>query len=223
MLVSDAVDTRRSIRDFLDTTVPLTTVKSLLTKASRAPSGCNSQPWNVHVVTGKKLEEIKAVTRAAAIETPNGEQPEFQVFPDPMPRANQERLFAFGAAMYGLLGIERNDKARRKEAALRNFDFFGAPVGLFFSIDRAAIDSNQWAFVGMYMQTLALLAVEEGLATCMQEIWAIYHKTVRSCLEIPDDKLMYCGMALGYANPEAPVNSLRTERRPLEEFATFME
>lgn len=222
MRVSDAVHKRSSIRDFLDTPVSLEVIEDLLRGANRAPSGCNAQPWNVHVISGAKLEELKDRTRAEAIANPAGENPEFQIFPDPMPEANYQRMYAFGAAMYGLLGINRDDAAGRREAMLRNFDFFGAPVGLIVSIDRAAIDSNQWVFVGMFLQTFALLAVEKGLSTCMQEIWALYHETVRNCLEIPENKLIYCGVAIGHANWKTPVNSLRTERRGLEEFATFV-
>ncbi len=222
MRVSDAVDKRRSIRDFLDTPVPLEVIEDLLRGASRAPSGCNSQPWNVHVITGAKLEDLKKRTRAEAMANPAGENPEFQIFPDPMPDENYQRMFAFGAAMYGLLGIDRDDASGRRKAMLRNYEFFGAPVGLIVTIDRAAIDSNQWVFVGMFLQTFALLAVEKGLSTCMQEIWALYHKTVRASLQIPENKLIYCGVAIGHANWEAPVNSLRTERRTLEEFATFV-
>lgn len=222
MHVCEAVEKRSSIREFLDKPVALKTVRDILRCANRAPSGCNSQPWNVHVVTGKKLKELKATTRAAALANPKGENPEFEIFPGSKSEAKYERMFAFGAAMYGLLGIDRNDAEARREAMLRNFEFFGAPVGLIVSIDRDAIDSNQWAFVGMFLQTLALLAVERGLSTCMQEIWALYHMTVRECLHIPEDKLIYCGVAIGHADWAAPVNALRTERRALEEFATFL-
>lgn len=222
MKVSEAVVERRSIRQFLDKPVPEDVLNSLLEKASRSPSGGNLQPWYIHAVTGDSLTRLKDVMDKAIEANPNGEGGEYDFYPNPMPEKYQARNFKSAGDMYDLLGISRDEELMRAAVKARNWEFFGAPVGLFFSLDNI-MASNQWAHIGMYMQTLALLAVEHGLGTCMQEAWAIYTPTIRSFLDLPDDRLFYCGMALGYVDPDAPVNTLITEREPLENFVTFMK
>lgn len=211
MNVTEAVDRRVSVRAYLDKPVPGALVREILEAARRAPSGGNLQPWRVHAVTGDPLERLKA--KAAA--NPGGEPPEYAVYPENLWDPFRTRRFECGEDLYATLGIPREDKPARLRQLFRNTQFFGAPVGLFFSLDRK-LGPPQWSDVGMYMQTVMLLAVERGLATCAQEFWARYPKTVAEHIGLPDDHMLFSGMALGFADDSAPINSLRTRRDPFE-------
>lgn len=218
--VTQAISSRRSTRAFLPRPVDRALVEEMLELAVRAPSGGNLQPWFVDVLAGEALEALKAAVHASFAERQGGEGLEFTVYPSPLPEPYRTRRFASGEALYGALGIPREDKASRLAQFARNYDLFGAPVALFVSIDRI-FDRPQWAHLGMFLQNLMLLAEERGLATCPQEAWAAVHSTVEHQLALPPDRILYCGMALGYADEEAPINRWRTERAPLEDFATF--
>ena len=218
--VTNAVLGRVSTRAFLPRPVGRETVEEILELAGRAPSGGNLQPWHVDVLAGEALEGLKAAVRTSLAAEPAGEGLEFAVYPSPLPEPWRSRRFQSGEALYETLAIPREDKAARLAQFARNYDFFGAPVALFFSIGRL-FDRPQWAHLGMFIQTLMLLAEERGLATCPQEAWAAVHRTVAEQLELPAERILYCGMALGYADEAAAVNGLRTERAPLEDFATF--
>ncbi|NWG70215.1 MAG: nitroreductase [Parvularculaceae bacterium] len=219
--VTDALKARISIRAFLDRPVPEGLVREILDAAKFAPSGGNLQPWKVHVVMDAARDRIVAAVKKSLAENPFANEFEIAVYPEGLWEPFRSRRFEVGEQMYALVGIPREDKAARLAWFQRNFDFFGAPVGLFFSIDRR-FDRGQWAHLGMFMQTIALLAAERGLATCMQECWAARAKTVASLLDLPETEMLYCGMALGYADPDAAVNRLRTARAPLEEFVRFL-
>lgn len=219
--VSEAVSGRCSVRDFLPKPVPKQLLRAVFDQAQRAPSGGNVQPWHVHVVSGAAREVLVSKVRAAMMQNPKGEGSEFMIYPDPMPEPYRARRLKVAADLYTRLGIGREDKLARAMAMAQNFDFFGAPVGVFFSIDRI-MAPNQWAHMGMYMQTLALLAEEQGLGTCMQEAWAVFYKTVGAFLALPEERMLYCGMALGYPNPTATVNGLETDRAVLDEVVTFL-
>jgi nitroreductase len=218
--VTEAVLARRSVRAFLPRPVEAGLIEALLGLASRAPSGGNLQPWHVDVVTGEPLAKLKAeVVEGWTLGT--ARKPlELTIYPSPLPEPYRSRRFASGEALYDMLAIPREDRAARLVQFSRNYEGFGAPVILFFSLDRI-FDRPQWAHLGMFMQNLMLLAEEHGLATCPQEAWAAVHDTVARHLELPEDRILYCGMALGYADPDAPVNALKTERAPLDDFATF--
>jgi len=218
--VTQAVEQRTSIRGFLDTPVPEETVRRLLEKSARAPSGGNLQPWHIYVLMDEKLAAFKQQMMDTIQETPMTAMPEYNVYPDPMPDIYKARSRKVGADMYELLGIARDDKQGRMAAMGRNFDFFGAPIGIFFCIDRV-LDRNQWAHFGMFAQTLSLLAIEEGLATCMQEAWAVHHEIVAQAIDMPKTQMLWMGLALGYPDPNAPVNQLQTEREPVDGFAKF--
>ncbi|HEX8263155.1 MAG TPA: nitroreductase [Allosphingosinicella sp.] len=218
--VTQAISSRRSVRAFLPRPVERSTIEEMLALAARAPSGGNLQPWHVDVLAGAPLEALKAEVRARRAAEPAGEGLEFTVYPSPLPEPFRSRRFAGGEALYAWLGIAREDKAGRLAQFERNYDFFGAPAALFFSIDRL-FDRPQWAHLGMFMQNLMLLAEERGLATCPQEAWAAVHRTVAAHLGLPAERILYCGMALGYADESAPINRWRTERAPVEDFATF--
>jgi nitroreductase len=218
--VTEAVLARRSVRAFLRRPVARQTIEVLLETAARAPSGGNLQPWRVDVMTGEPLEALKAQAREAFALRNAREALELTIYPSPLPEPYRSRRFASGEALYETLSIPREDKAARLAQFARNFDAFGAPVVLFFSLDRL-FDRPQWAHLGMFMQNLMLLAEGSGLATCPQEAWATVHSAVARHIDLPADRILYCGMALGYADDSAPINALRTERAPLEEFAKF--
>ena len=219
--VSEAVAARKSVRAFLPKEVPLSLLEVILSRASRAPSGGNVQPWVVHVVTGDALIRLRDAVKASMSSNPAGEGTEYNVYPPDMKEPYRARQRKVAATMYALLDIARDDKMGRLLQMAKNFDFFGAPAAVFFSIDRE-FDRNQWAHLGMFMQTFALLATEAGLATCMQEAWAGYHKTIAEQLSLSDKYMLYCGIAVGYEDTDDIINRLETERAPLEDFATFL-
>ncbi len=216
MNVTEAVDRRVSVRAFKPDPVPGALVREILEAAHRAPSGGNLQPWRVHALAGEPLESLKAKVAANL----GGETPEYDVYPDNLWDPFRTRRFECGEDLYATLGIPREDKPARLQQLFKNTQFFGAPVGLFFSLDRK-LGRPQWADVGMYMQTVMLLAVERGLATCAQEFWARYPRTVGDHIALPDDHMLFSGMALGWADETAPINGLRTRRDPFDVWATM--
>ena len=216
MTVTEAVAARISVRAFKPDPVPGALVREILEAAHRAPSGGNLQPWRVHALAGAPLEELKAkgmATLAAGLETP-----EYDVYPPDLWDPFRTRRFVCGEDLYASISIPREDKPARLRQLARNVEFFGAPVGLFFSLDRK-LGPPQWADVGMYMQTVMLLAVERGLDTCAQEFWARLPKTVGEVIDLPEDHMLFSGMAMGYRDPDAPINGWRTRRDPFETFA----
>ena len=217
---TDAVTARYSVRAFLDRPVDRSTVKEILDTAKRSPSGGNLQTWHVDVLAGSPLAELKARVRASLAANPAGEGTEFPVYPPALGEPWRSRRHKVGEQLYASIGIPREDRPARLLQFARNFDFFGAPVGLFFSIERS-FGPPQWAHLGMFIHSIALLAVERGLGVCEQEAWALVHKTVAEFLEMPESRMLYCGMALGWPDEDHPINGWRSEREPLEAFATF--
>ena len=220
MNISTAVASRFSCRAFLDRPVPMATVRQILDNAKQAPSGGNLQPWFVDVLTGQALADFLAVIRGKLPAHPMGEGAEYDVYPPNLHEPYRSRRFKCGEDLYATINIAREDRPARLRQYARNFEFFGAPVALFFSLDRR-MGADQWADVGMFMQNVMLLALEHGLDTCPQEAWAAWHKTVGEFIGMPAQRMLFCGMALGYRDPAAPINALRTERAPLREFAVF--
>jgi nitroreductase len=220
MHVRDAVASRFSCRAFLPTPVPLATVRDILDRASRAPSGGNLQPWRVHALAGEPLESLKARIRPHAPVNPRGEGNGYQVYPDPLKEPYSSRRHDIGAQLYEAIGIPRADRPARYRQFAHNFELFGAPVGLFFSIDRT-MGPPQWSDLGMFVQTVMLLARSEGLHTCSIEAWTAWHKTVSAHLALPAEHMLFCGMALGHADPAAPVNRWRSTRESVDGFAIF--
>lgn len=220
MQLDDAITQRKSVREFLSTPVPLDLVESILERANKAPSGTNVQPWHVHVVMGAKRDELVAEILAHRENSPTDTVSEFEGA-SKRKEPYTGRMRTLGKAMYTLLEIPKGDKAANWHQWGRNYEFFGAPVGLIFTIDK---DLGPMSFldIGMFMQNIMLLAVEEGLATCPQESWSAFHGTVAKFIGLPDDQMFYCGMAVGYADMGHPVNQWRTERAPLEEIAEFL-
>lgn len=220
MNVSDAVDSRMSCRAFLPTPVPEATVRTILDQARRAPSGGNLQPWWVHVLTGAPLAEFLSIVRSRLAVTPRGDPPEYDIYPRDLAEPYRTRRHKCAEDMYATIRVPRDDKPARLRHFARNFECFGAPVALFFCVDRS-MGPPQWSDVGMYMQTVMLLAREHGLHTCAQEAWSHWAKTVGEFLQLPPERMLFSGMALGQRDEEHPINRLRTERAPLEEFAAF--
>ncbi len=214
MNVTEAVQRRVSVRAFKPDPVPGALVREILELAHRAPSGGNLQPWRVHALAGAPLEDLKAKVAANLA----GEEPEYDVYPPELWDPFRTRRFQCGEDLYATIGIPREDKPARLRQLFKNTQFFGAPVGLFFSLDRN-LGRPQWADVGMHMQTVMLLAVERGLATCAQEFWARYPRTVGDFIRLPADHMLFSGMALGWADEDAPINSLRTRRDPFDAWA----
>lgn len=218
--VTEAVRARYSCRAFLPKPVSREAVAEILALAARAPSGGNLQPWHVDVLAGARLAALKAKVAASLAANPKGEGTEFPVYPPNLEAPWRDRRFACGEQLYASIGIPREDRPMRLLQFARNFDLFGAPVGLFFSIPRD-FGAAQWGHLGMFLQTIMLLAAERGLATCPQEAWAIVHKTVGEVLHLPPERMLTSGMALGFADEMQPINQWRTERERLDEFATF--
>jgi nitroreductase len=222
MKVSEAIATRKTVRAFRADPVDLALVKNILLQAARAPSGGNLQPWRVYVLTGAARDELVRRVRLKMQEAPMGERPEYHIYPVDLTEPYKTRRYQIGEAMYATIGIPREDRAGRLKQFVRNWEFFGAPIGMIFTIDRQ-MQQGQWADVGMYMENVMLLAREHGLHTCPQEAWAVWHGTIREYLSIPDNEMVFCGMGVGYADNEAPINSLVSERVPLDAFASFHE
>jgi nitroreductase len=221
MNVSEAVASRMSCRAFLDTPVPGDTVRAILDAARRTPSGGNLQSWWVYALAGAPLAELKSAVRAQVTTNPRGDGThEYDIYPPGLGEPYRTRRFKAGEDLYATIGIPREDKMARLLQLARNYDFFGAPVGLYFYLDRS-LGPPQWSDVGMYMQTVMLLAREHGLHTCAQEIWSLVPGTVGRFLEVPASLILFAGMALGHADPAHPINTLRTERAALEEFASL--
>lgn len=221
MNVSDAVAARRSVRGFLDRPVDPAVLRAIATKAARAASGGNLQPWNIDIVTGESLATLKA-TMAEKLLRGEAETPAYAIYPPELVAPYRDRRFAVGEAMYREIGIPREDKAARRMWFARNFRFFDAPAALFCTVDRR-MGPPQWSDLGMYLQTVMLLAVEAGVATCAQECWAMYPETVTQALATPPERMLFCGMAIGYEDPEEPANRLRSERAPEGEWLTMHE
>ena len=222
MNVSEALATRKSIRAFRPDPVPRATIEKILRAAARAPSGGNLQPWKVHVLLGPARDELVRRTKAYMTTHPMGGRPEYHIYPPDLTEPYKSRRFTVGEQMYATLGIPREDKARRLQQFVKNWEFFGAPVGLIFSIDRQ-MQQGQWADLGMFLQSIMLLAREHGLHTCAQEAWAPFHETVREYLKVPYNEMIFCGMAVGHADESAPINTLVSERAPLAEWAVIRE
>jgi nitroreductase len=218
MKVSDAVARRRSA--YLDEPVDVDLLRSLIIRASRAPSGGNLQPWHVHLLTGEPLFRFKDMMARRLDETPRGEGTEYPIYPAELVSPYKERVVGIGEALYAELGIARENRGDRRAWFANNFSFFGAPAGLFCFVDRRC-GAAQWADLGMFLQSLMLLLCENGLARCPQECWAIYHASVTRFLSIPPEQMLFCGMAIGREDVSAPVNHLRSSRAPEGDFLTL--
>ena len=216
MHVSEAVTRRKSVRAFLDIAVDDDLLRELLERAARAPSGGNVQPWRVYVLNGDRMTDFLAFMHGRDFD-----EPEYDVYPASLWEPYRTNRFELGEAMYATLGIPRDDRAARLAHLARNYRFFDAPAAIFCFVDRG-MGPPQWSDLGMFLQTFMLLATEAGLATCAQEAWASFGASVAEFVEAPDDEMLFCGMAIGHADPDAPVNTLESARMPLDQWATWV-
>ncbi|MCB1691724.1 MAG: nitroreductase [Pseudomonadales bacterium] len=218
MNVSEAVAARKSVRAFLDTPVPDELIEELLTKAARAPSGGNVQPWRIYVIgCGTMPRFLEFMASRSGQETPA-----YAIYPEGLTEPYRSSRFKVGEDMYALLGIPREDKPARIRRLMENFRFFGAPAGLFCFVDRQ-MGPPQWSDLGMFLQTFMLLATEAGIATCAQEAWSARPESIAEFVGAPPEQMIFCGMAIGYADPSVPVNTLVSDREPLDVFARFVK
>ncbi|MBY0568870.1 MAG: nitroreductase [Hyphomonadaceae bacterium] len=216
MNVTEALKARISVRAFKPDPLPETLVREILDIARFAPSGGNLQPWKVIAVSGAERDEVVALAKANL----PGAEDDRPVYPANLWEPYRSRRYKLGEDMYALLDIPRENKGARLMHLMQNYEFFGAPVGLFFVIEKA-MGHGQWAHMGMFMQSVALAAIERGVGSCMQEAWARMRVPLASHFALPDEEMIYCGMALGYADETKAVNTLRADRASVDEFATF--
>lgn len=215
-----AMKGRSCVRRFRPDPVPDAIIREILGAAARAPSGANAQPWRVHVVTGAARDRIETAVLAAA--TAGEEHPEYAYYPDEWVEPYLSRRRKVGLDLYRLLGLTRDNKAGMAAQHRRNFAFFDAPVGLFFSMERR-FNAGSWLDMGIFIGFVMLAARAHGLETCPQAAWVRHGPTVHRLLDLPGDHVMLCGMSLGYPDTAAPENTLRTERAPVEAFTTFLD
>ena len=216
MDISEAVSTRRSVRQFIDKPVPLDALQRVLTKAQQSPSGGNTQPWNAFILTGEPLADLTAKVKAKAATAPMGEGPEYDIYPKGLEGRYEDQRRGVGKAMFNALGLAREDGPGRIAQMMKNWDSFGAPVQL-FTYTRKYMGPPQWSDMGMWLQTVMLLLREEGLDSCAQEIWAMYGTYMRELLDIDDDHIFFCGMAIGYRDQDAAVNNFAVPRVGIED------
>lgn len=218
--VAHAVKNRHSTRAFLPRAVDPDLLRDIFDTARFSPSSGNLQPWKLWALAGTPLFQLKEQVRSALAEHPRGEGMGYAIYPQNLKEAYQQRRVQCAEDLYATLDIRRDDRAARGQHFARNFTFFDAPVGLLLAVDRS-MGQGQWADLGMYLQTLMLLAQERGLATCAQACWTLVHNTVERQLEMPEELMVFCGIALGYADAAHPVNTLRTRREPLDQMVEF--
>jgi nitroreductase len=218
-IVDRAIAGRRSMRAFLPTPLVDGALDEILIVAARAPSGGNMQPWHVHVLEGAALKRFVEAACYAYDFLPGERRSEYDYYPTEFFEPYAARRRKVGWDLYGLLGIERGDKGKMKEQQRRNFEFFGAPTGLIFTLDRR-LAQGSWLDHGMFLQNIMTAARARGIDSCAQASWIEYPDVVARELNIPPGEIIVCGMALGYADPDAIENKLLTEREPLEAYVT---
>lgn len=225
--VDAAIASRRSVRAFLPTPVPRQVVEDILALATRAPSGVNTQPWKVTVLTGAPKEELSRLVLAAhdanfTAGSTGADVGEYDYYPTEWVAPYIDRRRKIGWDLYGLLGIAKGDKARMHDQHGRNYKFFDAPVGMIFTIDRV-LRQGSWLDYGMFLENIMVAARGRGLDTCPQAAFIGFHQVIGQYLQLPPSQMVVCGMSLGYADESAPENRLVTEREPVAAFTRFVE
>jgi len=219
--VDDAIRSRKSVRAFLPTPIARSTVEELLTVASRSASGSNIQPWRIRVIAGETKNRLTAaILDAVARDGFEPYQREWNYYPVNWREPFLGRRRKIGWDMYSLLGVAKGDFEGTQAARLRNYEFFGAPVGMIFTLDED-LEIGSWLDLGIFLDAVMIAARGRGLHTCPQAAFADFHRIIRPQLNIPENQIIVCGMALGHIDPDAPVNALVTERAPIGDFATF--
>ena len=223
-IVDEAITSRRSIRAFLPKPVAHEDIQELLSVAARAPSGSNTQPWKVYVLTGATRQRLSDEIMATYRDPAKVSEPkeEYNYYPLKWVAPYVDRRRKVGWDLYALLGLTRENKSGMQTQHGRNYQFFDAPVGLIFTIDRV-MEQGSWLDYGMFLQSVMIAARARGLDTCPQAAFTQFHRVIAQVLEFPESEQVVCGMALGYADQEKIENTLITEREPLSGFAKFME
>jgi len=219
MKVSEALKSRISVRAFTDQQISNDLLLSVFERAAHAPSGGNVQPWKIVILNGEKLAAFKALMqeRLSGNPHPEGDQAEYEVYPPKLKEPYRTARYEVGEEMYGLLVIPREEKPKRLEWLAKNYQFFDAPAAAFCFLDRV-MGPPQWSDLGMYLQSAMLLFQEEGIDTCAQEAWCSYPKTVSDFCEVPDEWMLFCGLAIGFRDKNHPVNQLKTKRLDANEW-----
>ena len=223
-MVDEAICSRRSIRAFLPTPVERSDIEALLTVAARAPSGSNTQPWKVRVITGAALQNLSNEILKAYLDPAEAatHTEEYQYYPQQWVAPYVDRRRKVGWDLYALMGLTRDNKAGMQAQHGRNYAFFDAPVGLIFTIDRV-MEQGSWLDYGMFLQNIMVAARARGLDTCPQAAFTPFHRVIARVLNLPDSEQLVCGMALGYADLGKIENTLLTEREPVAGFTQFLE
>jgi nitroreductase len=223
-VVDHAITTRQSIRAFLPTPVPRATIEEILAVAARAPSGTNTQPWKVTVLTGAARARLSAAIMAVYDDPEQRRQhtEEYAYYPTQWVEPFLGRRRKIGWDLYRLLGIGKTDKERMHAQHGRNYVFFDAPVGMIFTIDRV-MEQGSWLDYGMFLENIMIAARARGLDTCPQAAFTQFHRVIKDVLGLPDEQMVVCGMSLGYADMSKAENTLVTEREPVSGFARFIE
>jgi nitroreductase len=223
-IVDDAITSRRSIRAFLPTPVAREDVEAILQVAAKAPSGTNIQPWKVYVLTGATKQRLSDEVLKAHLDPELSKQhsEEYHYYPRQWVSPYIDRRRKVGWDLYSLLGLGRDNKAGMQAQHGRNYQFFDAPVGLIFTIDRI-LELGSWLDYGMFLQNIMVAARGRGLDTCPQAAFTQYHKVIAEVLDLPQGEQVVCGMSLGFADPAKIENTLITEREPVSSFAKFLE
>ena len=220
MTPSQILSERRSIRAFQNKPVSVGTVTAIIEAARHTASSSNMQPWRLYAMAGDDLDRLRDAVRNSLAANPTGEGAEYKIYAEPLKDIYSARRKQCAEDMYSTIGIARENKLGRMMQFSRNFDFFGAPVGMILAIDRT-MEPGQWADVGMFLQSLLLVAHEHGLGTCAQAAWAAMPKTVRAHLELPPELMIFCGISMGYADPDAPINATFTGRVDFDAIASM--
>lgn len=207
-------------RFFSDRPVDVVILRAILEAARYAGTGANLQPWQVHVVSGPALSALGDAMTAAQQTASDAHSSEYKYLPEPLPEPFAARRREFGSVFYGSLGIAQDDHCARSVQTLRNFRFFGAPVGLIFTIDRR-LERGSWLDLGMFIQNVMLAAKARGLDTCTQESLSRYHAIIRQHLALTPEELVVCGMSMGFGDPQWALERPRMPKAPVAEFASF--
>ncbi|MCZ2204160.1 nitroreductase [Bartonella sp. A05] len=219
--IFQSILSRKSIRAFTDQQVEQKTIEEILKFAARAPSGTNLQPWQVIVLTGEVLQKVGQELSQLTLLGVQGKR-EHSYYPRQWREPYLSRRRKIGLDLYKSLGIQKGEQDKMLRQKARNFLFYGAPVGLLFTMDND-MEIGSWLDLGMFMQTFMLAARGFGLDTCPQAAFADYHEQIRTLLSVPSERHIICGMALGYRDMSAPENNFETEREPIKNFVRFVK
>ena len=221
-IVDAAITSRRSLRAFLPKPVTQEDIEAILSVASRAPSGTNTQPWKVYVVTGETKTRLSDAILAAYLDPAQAalHAEEYKYYPEQWVAPYIDRRRKVGWDLYALLQLTRDNKAGMQAQHARNYKFFDAPVGLIFTIDRV-MEQGSWLDYGMFLQNIMVAARGRGLDTCPQAAFTQFHQIIAATLDLPANEMLVCGMALGYADPDKIENTLVTERSPVADFVRY--